>query len=606
MAKPYKLQVVLRFSDHRDLTTVLKEKVERELRDNVRAAFGDLVQVDVTRTHPRLKEIEEKGLQSLDTWKDVDNVKTHFMLIDYVDNTYYEIRARQHDGYTGLTSPVIRRERTNSRDFLARTIGFLLDRDFGVVGEVTNSSDENAVEIKLKGAGLDPQTTPRVKAGDVFSIVEIRQNTATPMQFALLQAQDTPTQNGVVKCRFFHRYKPEGDRSSFQGTPGGQGFRCVKLGTTKAPLVVRLVEHGARTVTPLNGYPIYVHRQGFNEEVEKIEQTATNSDGFTRLLGKEKFYDNVAFIIIRDPENHKEVARVPIPILDDRPVTIALSRKKEAATPVEFHQRIWVQRINKRLVEDAGIFRDLASDTPQLSKLGALLDKARILKVGLDEDIANFSKERKELEAEINATPGAANNLAEGDRLLGLLGKDKKDLEDYISGLVDTVEREKDPVRREFVQMVQQAKSLERDTEYDKAIKLYEKAQQGLNDPSLARQIEKLKASWETKSDDHKAARDFVYKDWPDFDQDHMKEKIAKAHAAFETCKESNDNLTPRKLLRVALTHSTKLSQILEDLHGDVNIEQQKPQAEALEASTALAKLIDAVRKFLEQSLDEK
>src|SRR6266851_2395700 len=64
MAKPYKLQVVLRFSDHRDLTSVLKEKVERELRDNVRAAFGDLVQVDVTRAHPRLREIEEKGLQS--------------------------------------------------------------------------------------------------------------------------------------------------------------------------------------------------------------------------------------------------------------------------------------------------------------------------------------------------------------------------------------------------------------------------------------------------------------------------------------------------------------------------------------------------------------
>src|SRR5215813_3034005 len=71
MAKPYKLQIVLRFSDHRDLTTVLKDKVERELRDNVRAAFGDLVQVEVTRTHPRLKEIEEKGLQALDSWKDV-------------------------------------------------------------------------------------------------------------------------------------------------------------------------------------------------------------------------------------------------------------------------------------------------------------------------------------------------------------------------------------------------------------------------------------------------------------------------------------------------------------------------------------------------------
>src|SRR5689334_22463231 len=84
MGRPYKLQVVLRFTDNRDLTDVLKEKVERELRDNLRAAFGDMVQVNVVRTHPRLKEIEEKGLQSLDSWKDVNDLKTHFVLIDYV------------------------------------------------------------------------------------------------------------------------------------------------------------------------------------------------------------------------------------------------------------------------------------------------------------------------------------------------------------------------------------------------------------------------------------------------------------------------------------------------------------------------------------------
>src|SRR5262249_36521231 len=176
MARPYKLQVVLRFSDHRDLTPVLKEKVERELRDNVGAGSGAVVQVEVTRTHPRLKEIEEKGLQALDSWKDVTGVKTHFVLIDYVDNTFYEIKARQHDGYTGQVSPVIRRDKTPSRDFLARTIGYLIDRDFGIVGEVTNPGDENTVEVTLKGAGPDVPMSRWLKPGDVFSLVEIVQS----------------------------------------------------------------------------------------------------------------------------------------------------------------------------------------------------------------------------------------------------------------------------------------------------------------------------------------------------------------------------------------------------------------------------------------------
>jgi hypothetical protein len=605
MAKPYKLQIVLRFSDHRDLTTVLKEKVERELRDNVRAAFGDLVQVDVKRTHPRLKEVEEKGLQALDTWRDVDNVKTHFVLIDYVDNTYYEIRAKQHDGYTGQTSPIIRRDRTPSRDFLARTVGFMLDEDFGVVGAVTNGADENNVELTLKGAGLDPQAKPRIKAGDVFGIVEILQGggnlTAVPMQFALLVAQDTPAKNGTVRCKFFHRYLND---SVSHPRPGSLGFRCIKLGTSKAPLTVRLVELGARTLTPLNGYVIEVQRHGFNPETPKGEQNATNSDGFTRLFGKDKNYENVAFVTIFNPQKRDEkLARVPIPILDDRPVTIGLTRKKEAATPLEFRQRIWIQRINQRLVEDQGIFRDLASEAPQASKLAALLDKVRILKVNLDEDINNFGKERAELDADIKATPEAVNNLADGDKLIKDLEDDKRQLEKHIKDLVDYVEKTRDPERQGLMEKVVQAQSLERDSEFEKAIQLYDEAQQGLKDPKLERQIEKLKAAWEIKSPEHKEARAYIYKDWPQFDQDRMKEKIEKAQKAFDTCKANNDNLTPRKLLKVAIAHSTKLSQILEDLHGDVNEEQKEPQRLALEASTALGKLIDAVKRYLEESL---
>jgi hypothetical protein len=607
MSKPYKLQIVLRFSDHRDLTRVLKEKVERELSDNVRAAFGDLVQVEVTRTHPRLKDVEERGLQALDTWKDVDNVKTHFVLVDYVDNTYYDIRAKQHDGYTGQTSPVIRRDRTPSRDFLARKISIMLDADFGVIGAVTGAADESNVELTLKGAGLDPQATPRIQAGNVFGIVEILHSggnlTAAPMQFAILVAQDTPSTEGKVRCKFFHRYL-KSSVSDKDKRPGSVGFRCIKLSTTKAPLVVRLVEQGAKTLTPLIGYPIYVQRQGFGAETPPADENATNSDGFTRLFGKDKNYDNVAFVRIGDPQKRDEsLARVPIPILDDRPVTIALARKKEAATPLEFRQRTWVNRINARLVEDQGIFKDLANEAPQASKLAALLDKVRILKVSLDEDIKNFVKERDELKADIDATPEAVNNLADGNKLLKDLEDDKEQLAKYINALVDSVEKTRDPARQGLMEKVVQAQSLERDTEFEKAIKLYEEAQEGLNDPSLKRQIEKLKAAWEIKSPEHKAARDYIYKDWPQFDQDRMKEKIDKAKKAFETCKANSDNLTPRKLLKVAIAHSTKLSQILEDLHGDVNEEQKEPQRLALEASKELGNLIDAVKKYLEESL---
>ena len=46
---PYQLKVVLHFADHRLLTDVFRDRVERELRDGLQASFGDLVNVEVVR-----------------------------------------------------------------------------------------------------------------------------------------------------------------------------------------------------------------------------------------------------------------------------------------------------------------------------------------------------------------------------------------------------------------------------------------------------------------------------------------------------------------------------------------------------------------------------
>ena len=69
MKTPYQLKVVLHFADNRLLTPVFRDRVERELRDGLQASFGDLVNVEVTREHPRLNEVLQNGLKSLDGWQ---------------------------------------------------------------------------------------------------------------------------------------------------------------------------------------------------------------------------------------------------------------------------------------------------------------------------------------------------------------------------------------------------------------------------------------------------------------------------------------------------------------------------------------------------------
>src|SRR5262245_15318237 len=82
--KPYHLQLVLAFAEHRVFTPVFREQVERELRDGLQTAFADAVKVTVVGEHPLLDDVRSKGLrQALDGWRLVGDTKAHFVLLDF-------------------------------------------------------------------------------------------------------------------------------------------------------------------------------------------------------------------------------------------------------------------------------------------------------------------------------------------------------------------------------------------------------------------------------------------------------------------------------------------------------------------------------------------
>src|SRR5260370_27403067 len=126
--KPYRLQVVLRIAENRLLTPVFRDLVERQLRESLQAALGDLASVEVVRQHLLLKEVEAKGLQAaLDGYSVLSDTKIHFVLVDFVDGLY-QIQARQHDGFTGLASPV-RRSSTADRQLVASLASAVISQD---------------------------------------------------------------------------------------------------------------------------------------------------------------------------------------------------------------------------------------------------------------------------------------------------------------------------------------------------------------------------------------------------------------------------------------------------------------------------------------------
>jgi hypothetical protein len=188
LAKPYRLQVVLDVTEHRLLTRVFLDQLLRDLRDLLQANLGDLAKVEVidlakeTRKKNRAKEarkvpplfkaVQSDGLEKgLDGFREVSDVKTHFIRLRFV-NGQYQLQARQHDGATGMPSPLVRTDQTTDPGLVARKAAKLVDRDFGLVGTVMKVAD-GTVELAIKGGKLGVDLDRWVKVNEVFAIAHM-------------------------------------------------------------------------------------------------------------------------------------------------------------------------------------------------------------------------------------------------------------------------------------------------------------------------------------------------------------------------------------------------------------------------------------------------
>ncbi len=593
--KPYDLTVVLHIAKHRWLTDVFQEQVERELHDHLQGDLDQLVSVRVVRAHPLLGEVEVKGLQqALDGWKTVSETKTHFVLVDFV-NGAYEIQTRQHDGLTGLASPVVRRERIMERKLVARTAALMIRQDFGLVGTVDdNSADGTTFRVALKGGGLGLALERWVKKDDVFAIAKILRSSqldgrgqgSARVEWALLQALDDPRE-GICPCRLWNRYE-----NPLAKGEGVLGFRCLKLGTTEAPLRLRLVRD-QKTGAPLRGATVKV--SAFDFQPDSTDQSVTSPDGFVTTS---KRYRHIAFVIVEWAR--RDVAQIPIEIVGDQTVVCFVPTDQNAARRGRLEQD--KKRWRGRLYESLEVQNTLVKELNSEKDVERGLSKARAGLEGLKTDIKQRTAELHNLEQTARSL-GLDKQLdvTEGLQLLKELEAQRPNLDSYIKNSKASLQQENDPKRQEWRALVERAKLLESQAEFGKAIDLYEKVlQEGANDPNLAALVKKLKAAWEPKSDEHREARTFIYDTWPQLTKAaDLKANLDKAHAAFGSCRNAGDQLSPQKLLKATVTHAGNLAKELDELALQTNEDARRTAETIDEVSAGLKKLIDDVTTFL-------
>src|SRR5581483_8511221 len=195
-----------------------------------------------------------KGFAALDPdpARDLTGVKTHFLRVEVRDGVFH-LESRQYDGFSGLATPLVRRQETRAPEMVGRIAGMMVDRDFGLAGtaETVPNKPEEAV-IRVRG-GLIAPPDRLVRVGDVFMVSQVRKTnrpapppartatgrliapppgstpppafTATPREFTLLQVTDPP-RDGAVRCKILTRFA-----TALPASPSVAAYRCMKLAT---------------------------------------------------------------------------------------------------------------------------------------------------------------------------------------------------------------------------------------------------------------------------------------------------------------------------------------------------------------------------------------
>jgi hypothetical protein len=614
--QPYRLRVVLSIGESREFTLLFKDRVKRELQDVLQAALGNVGQVEIVDRASIEKELHGKELprddrrislertlnltdavtqhglkDALDIWKEVSETKTHFVVIQSVDNQY-EIQTRQFDGMTGLASPLVRQARIGDRELVVRTAALLIDQDFGIVGTVPANARGSEVQVLLKGGRLGP-LTPWVTKGHVFAVAQIKHGSGGQRAFrvgeTLLQVLEDP-KDGVCRCRLLHRFA-----DPLAAGPAIVGYRCLKLGTTVGTLRIHLVDDKDRSVG------VQRLKVAADTTSPKAEDLSTGPDGFTPWARGP--YRHVAFVQILTSADEQLSGEIPVEILGDRVVVCRMPRNVRAdkSVQLDFDRKHLLLRLNDSLLAASG----LVSELNQLSKNPDARDEAlRRAKAGLADlntDLTTYNEEHARL------TKNNAIGLEPIRERLEVLKVKKKEFEDYKDELDKIIRDVKDPLRAELRAKANQAQLLERDAQYQQAIDLYEEvvtkgAGQPLIEPYV-KHLDQLKKDWEPKSEQHRQARAFVYETWPKLESAvKLKARLPEAQAALKAFEESGDRLSPRMLLKANTAHFTRLTKRLDDILASSSAEDKEEGRLISQINPDLVKLTEDTVKFIKQA----
>jgi hypothetical protein len=632
--QPYHWRVVLAARPHPLLTPEFRERVRRDVLAALQPGLGghgtaeviDLTDLPRDRWDPLWQQFDDKGFAALDAPRDLTGVKTHFLRIEYRDGKFH-LETRQYDGFTGLSSPLVRTQSTRAPELVGRTAGLLLDRDFGLAGTVEPVAGKpDEAKVVIRGGALGP-VERLVQVGDVFAVAAVRKTnrpapppvrtatgkivapppgsvpppglTSTPRDFTLLKVTDV-SPDGTCRCQVLTRYQ-----TAMPTTGGVVGYRCMKLGTVRAPVAVRLMASDGTVYKTASTVSVRASDAGFSATPDPKEVCKFHTG--TAQFRSDRPLSNVACITVSIGAS--QAKKFPVPILSEDPVTLPFDIDPRTEERVAFERAVLkaaTDAADARLAQSVcyqtvAKLIDQQKNSEALARAKGGFQSADAADKGLTDEVAR-------LREQLDKSPGAKSVLDTIEQNLVALRKYNTDLAAHIKTLEAVVKRENDPTIA--------AKELQAQTinaritlllargDVDEALAAYDQLIGLLGkdaDAEVRPRRDKLAAEWKPKDEQHAKARDYLLKTWPAVAtiQD-FKDSLPLIRAHVDTCKKHGDKWTMRKLLTIFSTAAVKLNDLAAPLDASSESD-RKLIADATEAGKQFAKLELELREFVKE-----
>ncbi|MFO0935038.1 MAG: hypothetical protein U0798_00800 [Gemmataceae bacterium] len=622
----YRWRIVLKVKPHPLLGKDVRQQLAREISAAVAPAVSKFAEVDVVdlasvpaeKKAPLWVAFEKDGWSALDQqpFRELTGIKTHFLTIEFKSGVYH-LESKQHDGNSGMSSPVLRVNETRAAEQIARLAGQMLFPDFGMIATVIGGkeTDSTGLLLKVRGSGRVP-IDDLVKVGDIFSVSMITKqdpfadrprqrgktgsSTApvkppamigTTKEYTLLKAITSPNPDGTIRCEVITRFE-----TGLPTTMSGLiGVRAMKVYGTSTPVRVKVVTKDGKLHPRASLLTVFGTDGDYGVNPGPRDGFSFNSaDGTFRSA---RPLQSIACLIVGLSPSYSE--RFPVALTGNNLITVVMSDNEETARKAELEKTTMDLRM--RIGEAHQALSNLFATTGRLVGEGRNRDALDRVVEGLKTAESVDQLLQADLER-IRKLPGA--KMEDCEQQLKTFREWREKLKSYEQGL--TAAAKLDPLRMEkdlrIKDLVERIKTLREQGEVPEALLTYDELIDLSKNNDYKIEKEKLARIWAPQDAAHQAAREVLLIKWPSTQSVDDFSKLMKPFSdAANVMMKKDDRLGVRKLFNSFNLSYSKLKALLEKL--DANVAEDKVKLDQINNLMQDLKTLETtVRTWLEKS----